>query len=229
MKKTLKLFSLSVILALCVTSLAGCRIPPEDLEASSNEGVLYRTYCEDSYGNYSVDIEAALTFYTDGTYRIGHVSGLMPGQPMSTYTYHYGTWQVENGTLSMTNSEGAAVGNGNSDVNRSDQKTWSAWGISNYKNADGSVTEYSSLYAFEETGNGFVLDMLDANYFYWGAPEHLESVYSNNFDATEFLAAYNEANGTNLESLKYSWGSAAPVEWYEWDSSNTVFAEPSFG
>ena len=228
MKKNLKLFSRSAILALCVTSLAGCRIPAEDSEDSSSEEVLYQTYCEDSYGNNSVDLEAALTFYKDGTYRIGHVSGLVPGQPTSTYTYHYGTWKIEDGTFSMYNSEGDEVGNGNSDVDLNDQETWSEWGVSNYENADGSITKYPSLYAVEETDNGFVLDMLDANYFYWGAAEHLQSVYSNNFDETDFLTAYNEANGTDLDSLSYSWGSAAPVEWYEWDSSNTVFADSNF-
>ena len=44
MKKNLKLFSRSAILALCVTSLAGCRIPAEDSEDSSSEEVLYQTY-----------------------------------------------------------------------------------------------------------------------------------------------------------------------------------------
>ncbi|MCD7862527.1 MAG: hypothetical protein LUG61_03185 [Lachnospiraceae bacterium] len=223
-----KFLSFSVIFTLCVTLLTGCRIPQEDTEDDGDVAVLYRTYCEDSYGNYSVDNEAALTFYSDDTYRIGHVSGLVPGQPTSTYTYHYGTRKIENGTLSLTNSEGAAVGNGDDNIDRSDRETWSSWGVSNYVNSDGTVTKYASLYAFEETDSGFVLDMLDANYFYWGASEHLETIYSNAFDEVEFLAAYNEANGTRLDSLDYSWGSAAPVEWYEWDSSNTVFADPDF-
>lgn len=205
------------------TALTACRIPQDDESAN----VLYTTYCEDSCGNNSVDIEAALTFYQDGSYRIGHVSGLVPGQPTSTYTYHYGTWKISGNTLSLYNSQGQLVGNSDGTV-VDDQSTWGQWGVSNYKNADGSVTDYPSLYAFQETENGFILSLLDANYFYWGAAEHLESIYTSEFDTDAFLSAYNASFGTNLTSLSVQWGTAAPVEWYAWDSSNTVFADPNF-
>lgn len=228
-KKLFIFCSCALLFTSAIILLSGCRIRKQEPGQDGTADVLYRAYCEDSYGNYSVDLDAALTFYTNGTYSVGHASGLMPGTPTNTYTYHYGTWDVTDGKLSMYNSEGALVGNANADTDIEDQSTWGEWGVSNYENTDGSITEYPSLYAFAETNDGFLFYMLDANYFYWGASVHIQSVYENDFSASEFIEAYNAEFGTSLTSLSYNWGNAAPTEWYEWDSSNTAFGSGSGG
>lgn len=197
-------------------SMTGCRIKPEDATASVTDApILYQTYCEDSYKGYLVDNICALTFYEDGTYALGHCTGLNFMQHVNTYTIDAGTWTVEDGVLSMYNSQGELVGNGEG-TDYADPATWAEWGMNHYDNSDGTFTDYYSTYAFDVKDNGdFVLTVDDQTYYYWGQNGHISSQYIHTFTASEFIEAYNAAGlGDTLSSLSLNMGTAMPMAYY---------------
>lgn len=203
--------ALGGLLVLCASvALTGCRIKPEDAASTSGAEILYQTYCEDSYKGYQLDNTAALTFYEDGTYSIGHCSGL------NKYEMCTGTWTVDNGVLSLYNEDGELVGNGKN-TNLNDRNTWAQWGMNHYDNSDGTFTDYYNTYAFDTSENGdFILTVDDETYYYWGQNGHIRSDYVHTFTADEFVAAYNSAGiGGTLSSVTLNQGTASPLNYYQ--------------
>ncbi len=213
MKKNRRLWTGILLMVCLVFSLTGCRIPPEGSEGGV-EGmgdILYQTYCEDSYKGYLVDNTAALTFYVDGTYSIGHCTG------QDEYKIDTGTWTVEDSKLALYNEEGEKVGNGEG-CDPEDRDTWTVWGCYHYDNGDGTTTDYYSTYAFSVKDNGdFTLTVDDQTYYYWGVNYHIESDYTHNFTASEFIEAYNAEYGDSLSEISLDMGTAMPMTYYEKD------------
>lgn len=205
--------SLCFGLLLSVTlGASGCRKLSEetgDKAAGEVTDILYQTYCEDTYKAYQADSTAALTFYTDGTYSIGQCTGL------NLYTMESGTWEVEDGELSLYNVDGELVGNGE-DTDLDNRDTWAVWGCFHYDNLDGTLTDYYSKYAFDISDNGdFVLTMDTQTYYYWGQNGHISSDYIHTFTAEDFIEAYNAEYDGTLDSISLNTGTGMPVPYYE--------------
>lgn len=199
--------------------LVGCRDQAKIDAAQPAKPILYQTYAVDGYKGDLLDTEAALTFNVDGTYTIGHITGLVRGGG-NVYEKTEGTWEVADGVLQMTNPEGELVGNAEGTV-VADPATWGEWGTWAYDNGDSTTTTYTSTYAFEEGEAGdFVLHVDDQTYYYWGTAGHVSSVFTHTFSAEEFLDAFNEETDEGLTSLSVEWGTGSPLSF--WDGANNA-------